>query len=170
MRLSRWGRSPYETEADIALETLALRGLVEVVAEAADSEIVVVHSKIPMGKNEHRNAPSMRLLLTTTSGVDHIDLRYFADQNVKVARLPFARRDAVVESTIAMLLWGLRRLGDLHQKALAGEWARSDLPMISPQNLCGSKVGLVGLGVIGQQVACVLRALGAEVWGCFPVS
>ena len=77
MRLSRWGQSPYETDDDMVRERRALAAHVDVCAPGVDAEIVVVHSKVPMGKDEHLRAPSVRLVLTTTSGTDHIDLDHF---------------------------------------------------------------------------------------------
>ena len=168
MRLSRWGRSPYETEADIRLEAEELSQLVTLVPEGADAEIVVVHSKIPMGPDQHGQAPSMRMLLTTTSGTDHIDLVHFQARGIVVGRLPEARRDAVVDATIGMLVWGLRRMGPMQRAADAGDWTRSSLPVLAPVGLRGARVGLVGLGVIGQVVAEVLGAMGCEVWGTDP--
>lgn len=168
MRLSRWGRSPYETNEDMVLEAEALGALVEVVPEGSDAEIVVVHSKIPMGPDEHGRAPSLRLLLTTTSGVDHIDRAHFASRGVQVARLPEARRDAVVDATVGMLIWGLRGMGEHQAAASRGQWVRSQLPDLAPVGVRGAKIGVVGCGVIGRAVIGVLEAFGAEVWGADP--
>jgi len=168
MRLSRWGRSPYETAADIQMECDVLSTLVEVLPEGADAEIVVVHSKIPFGEREHKRAPSLRLLMTTTSGTDHVDLGYCRSVGLKVARLPEARCHAVVDATIGMMIWGLRRMGPMQHQAQMGRWVRGDLPTLGPIGLRGGRVGVIGLGVIGRQVAEVLGVLGAEVWGSDP--
>jgi len=152
----------------MALEAETLGALVEIAPEGSDAEIVVVHSKIPMGPEEHSRAPSLRLLLTTTSGVDHIDRAHFAARGVQVARLPEARRDAVVDATIGMLIWGLRRMGEHQAAAQRGEWVRSQLPALAPVGLRGAKIGVVGCGVIGGGVINVLEALGSEVWGVDP--
>ena len=168
MRLSRWGWSPYETQEDARLERRCLAPLVTIVPDSADAEIVVVHSKINVGEEEIRRAPSLRLVITTTSGTDHIDLVACARSNIQVCRLPEARRDAVVEATIAMLIWGMRRIGTLQQFADGGDWARADLPDIAPVGISGAKIGVVGLGVIGMRVATVLQGLGATIWSADP--
>ncbi len=168
MRLSRWGRSPYETIQDIEAEAQALGGFVDIVAPGADAEIVVIHSKIAFGESQARQTPSVRLIITTTSGTDHIDLDYFRNLGVSVARLPEARRDAVVDATVGMLIWGLRRRGSLVRRGNDGEWARGELSQLGPIGLNGSRIGLVGLGVIGRQVGHILHALGATVLGCDP--
>jgi len=168
MRLSRWGQSPYETDADIAAEAKALSALVQMLPPGEDAEIVVVHSKIRFGEAELEQAPSCRLVITTTSGTDHLDLQALEARGVAAARLPLARRDAVVETALMMMLWGLRATGPLQAAAQAGRWARAELPGMNMRLLGGRTVGLLGLGVIGARVAAVLGALGADVLGCDP--
>jgi len=168
MRLSRWGRSPYETHEDIREETDLLSAHVDVIAEGADAEIVVVNSTIAMGEHALSRAPSMQLLVTTTSGWDHIDTQAFRRAGVAVCRLPEARRDAVVEATLGMLIWGLRRLGTQGGWSESGLWGRGELPVLGPISLGSARVGVVGLGVIGQRVASMLNSLGSEVWGTDP--
>jgi len=168
MRLSRWGQSPYETDEDMVLERRALEAHVEVCPWGVDAEIVVVHSKVPMGRIEHMRAPSLRLVLTTTSGTDHIDLDHFRNEGVVIARLPEARRDAVVDTTVGALIWGLRRIGVLRQRADEGTWARAELPALAPVGLRGARVGIVGMGIIGSKVAEVLMVMGASVCGIDP--
>ena len=168
MRLSRWGVSPYETEADIQAEAQQLAEWVEVQAPGVDAEIVVVHSKIRFGLAQLERAPSCRLLITTTSGTDHIDLQAMAAAGVTVCRLPLARRDAVVETALMMMLWGLRAAGPMQEAAQAGQWVRGDLPSLNMRLLGGARVGLLGLGVIGARMAQVLLGLGAQVLGCDP--
>jgi D-3-phosphoglycerate dehydrogenase len=168
MRLSRWGRSAYETDEDISAEAVALSEIVTVLPTAQDAEIVVVHSQIRFGAAQLDRAPSLRLLITTTSGTDHIDLAAMQAREVVVARLPLARRDAVGETTIGMLLWGLHRWGALDAAAREGTWARGELPRLAPRLLNSGPIGLVGLGVIGCHVAKLLLALGVEVWGTDP--
>ncbi len=168
MRLSRWGRSPYETDAEILAEADALSALVEICPPGEDAEIVVVHSKIRFGEAELARAPSLQLLITTTSGTDHIDLDVLDARRVRVVRLPLVRADAVVETALAMMLWGRRAMGPLQSAASLGRWVRGDLPSLGMGLLGGARVGLVGLGVIGQRMAGVLQSLGADVLGADP--
>lgn len=168
MRLSRWGWSPYETSEDALQEARALSDLVEVGQGRSDAEVVVLHSKIPAGRALLDAAPSMKLLITTTSGTDHIDLNLMRSAGVTVCRLPEARRDAVVEATTGMLIWGLRGFGVLDKWASDGHWGRKNLPQLAPRLLQSSRIGVVGLGVIGQEVARRLSGVGAEVWGADP--
>lgn len=168
MRVSRWGQSPYETEEDIATEAAALAAYGEVLPFQSDAEVVILHSKVRAGPALLESAPSLRLLITTTSGTDHIDLDAMAHAGVRVCRLPLARRDAVVEASIGMLTWGLRGFGVMDDWAREGVWGRSNLPHLAPRLIRGSRIGLVGLGVIGMRAADQLLSMGAEVWGLDP--
>ena len=168
MRLSRLVWSPYETLADREAERAALAPLVHVLPDGADAEILVTTSNLRIDGPLLDAHPSARLVLTTTSGHDHVDLAALQLRGVILARLPMVRRDAVVEVSLALALAGLHRLGPLQARAAAGAWARKELPALGMRNLSGARVGLVGLGVIGRRLAQVCTLLGAEVWGHDP--
>lgn len=168
MRWSRWGRSSYERDEDLAAEREALRPWVELLPPGEDAEILSVTSKTRVDAALLDRAPSARLVITTTSGYDNLDLDELRARGVAAARLPEARRDAVVETTLAMLLGGLRGLPALQAAAREGRWTRGELPGFGLRSVAGRRVGLVGLGVIGRRLSEVLRALGAEVVGQDP--
>lgn len=167
-RLSRWVVSSYETEADMNAEHEALSPLVAVVGLKADAEILVVTSSIRVDAALLDQAPSARLVITTTSGHDHLDLAALRSRNIAACRLPMVRRDAVVESALGMILEGLRCNDDYREAAAEGAWIRHRMPALSPKTITGARIGVVGFGVIGARMYEVLQALGAEVWGQDP--
>ncbi|NOY26533.1 MAG: hypothetical protein GXP62_11725, partial [Oligoflexia bacterium] len=168
MRLSRLVWSPYETAADRSAERLLLSEIVELVPDDADAEILVTTSNRRVDLALLESHPSTRLVITTTSGHDHVDLIACGQRDVAVVRLPEARRDAVVDVALALVLRGLHRLGTLEARARQGVWARRELPSLSPCKLSGSRLGIIGLGVIGRRLAELGRALGAQVFGADP--
>jgi D-3-phosphoglycerate dehydrogenase len=108
------------------------------------------------------------LVVTTTSGFDHVDLAAARARGVAVARVPLARRDAVVDWSLGAMIALIRRFPVLDRAAVEGRWARDALPALAPRGLAGARVLVVGLGVIGAKLAVVLDALGAEVLGVDP--
>lgn len=168
MRLTRLAFSPYETEADRAAEAEALGAWVDVVPTGSDAEIIVAPSNVRVGVERLESMPSVRCILTTTSGFDHVDLAAARARGIRVGRLPMARRDAVVEVSLSLALAGLHRLEALRAAAAGGRWARSDLAGLGGANLAGVQVGVIGLGVIGRRFAEVCRFLGAQVHGSDP--
>lgn len=166
----RWGRAAYETDADLALEragteALGLGWSLWTGPGAPDlrgCKVLVVHSGTRLGPAEIA-AFGGELILTTTSGHDHIDLAAARAAGVTVARSPLARRDAVVEHALGGMIGLGRRLDALHALGREGVWARAALPGLAPRGIAGAKVVVVGCGVIGSKMADVLDALGAVV-------
>lgn len=172
----RWGQSAYESDEDLALERqgaaalgLDWRGVPES-AEPPDLtgvDALVVTSRVRVDEAV-LEAFGGSLVLTTTSGWDHIDVAAARRRGVVVGRCPLARRDPVVESALGSLIALMRGQPALLSAAGAGRWARSELPTLRPLALAGSRILVVGLGVIGSRMAQVLGALGVEVWGSDP--
>lgn len=172
----RWGQSAYETDADLGLERRAAQALgwnwrsfpdAASVPLWGDTEVLVITSGVQVSARILDDFPG-RLIVATTSGVDHIDLDACKDRGVRVVRLPEARRDAVVEHTLSAMISLMRRLPGLEADASRGVWARSSLPMLAPKGLRGATIAVVGLGVIGQRMVQVLQGLGADVVGVDP--
>lgn len=168
IRWSRWGRSSYERDEDLAAEAAAMAPFVETLPPGVDAEVLSVTSKTKVDAAFLDHTPSARLVVTTTSGYDHLDLVELRARGIAAARCPLVRRDAVVDSALGLMLAGLRVLGPLAAAAREGRWMRGELPALKPRTLAGARVGVVGLGVIGQKMAAVLGVLGAEVLGVDP--
>lgn len=177
MRVLRWGRSAYETDASLALERSGVERIGgeysvhtdrTMVPELGEVDLLVVTSGVRVGRDEVSRLPSGAAVVTTTSGYDHIDVDACVTRGVAVHRMPLARRDAVVEHALAEMIVHQRRLGAMHAAARAGHWARGELPALAPRMLGESRVAVIGLGVIGSRMAEVLGHLGAEVVGVDP--
>jgi D-3-phosphoglycerate dehydrogenase len=168
MKLLRWGWSEYESPALSGLpsgvEVVAVPGPEAPLEEA---EVLVVPSTVRVTAADVTRLGRCRLVITTTSGFDQLDLSALAGAGIPAARLPLARRDAVVETTLAMMLSLTRRLGRFQQAARGDRWERARLADYGA-TLLGT-VGVVGVGVIGSRLAHVLEALGARVLRNDPV-
>ncbi len=107
--------------------------------------------------------PSLKLIVSMSSGVDHIDVDYAEERGVCVANQPEAIAFAVAEHAVMLALAALRGLVASHVWASSGEWASRGWPPWARGGLIrGSTVGVVGLGRIGSLVALYSRAMGAS--------
>ncbi len=154
LTLCRWGRAEYEGD-DLA-------GLgATMVDNPAEAEVVVVPS---IRRVVASDVPRARLVMTTTSGFDNLDVDGLRAAGIRCARLPLARRDAVVETALGMILSLTRRLGAFQAAAADDRWDRPRLGAYRAVRL--GRVGVVGIGVIGNRMCAVLDALGADVVAC----
>jgi phosphoglycerate dehydrogenase-like enzyme len=131
--------------------------------ELAGVRVLVVTSKQQVTAEVLASGAALELVVTTTSGHDHIDLAAAEARDVRVVRCPLARRDAVVDTSLAMGLSLLRDLPALHDRARAGVWARGELPGRSMGLVRDLEVGVIGYGVIGRRATEAWRNLGARV-------
>ncbi len=172
----RWGRSAYETDADLALEAAAAERLGLSFRAAPESKepppLAGVDALLVTSRVRVTDAVlagfSGELVLTTTSGWDHVDVLAARRRGIVVGRCPTARRDAVVEQALSSLLHLLRRQPALDAHARRGHWARAELPALDPLGVRGEEVLVVGHGVIGRRMTDALLALGARVLGVDP--
>ena len=170
--LVRWGKSAYEKGISLDAEHRRVEGLglrcVHLPAHAplealAEANILVVTAGQVVRAAEMDASPRLQLIITTTSGYDHIDIDAARVRGIPVVRLPLARRDAVVEATIGMALSLLRDLPRMQIDAREGRWVRAELPDRNIQRLCDIDVGVIGLGVIGRRLIQVLTVLGTRI-------
>jgi phosphoglycerate dehydrogenase-like enzyme len=174
VHVTRWGRSALESDDALRAERDAVAALghdwafVDPPRHPHGADVLIVHSGVPVDRAALAVLAPGSWVVTTTSGTDHVDLRAAEDLGVGVARCPLARRDAVTGWTLAALESLFRCWPALQIAARAGRWARADLPALAPRTLSQVTVAVVGLGVIGSQVADRLRGLGATVRGVDP--
>jgi phosphoglycerate dehydrogenase-like enzyme len=69
---------------------------------------------------------------------------------------------STIELTFGLMLAVMRRIPQTDQAMHRGEW-----PSFAGRTLSGKKLGIVGLGRIGREVAAIARAFGMEIlaWG-----
>lgn len=162
-----WGRAEYERHLPALPAGVKLMEALGEQAPIEEADIVVVPSRQAVRRAHVPRLKRAKLVLTTTSGFDHVDVVALREAGVAVARLPLARRDAVIQTALGMLLSLNRRFGSLQEPAARGHWDRSELPGWNP-TLLGT-VGVVGCGVIGSVMADLLEQLGARVLRCDPL-
>jgi len=170
MNVLRWHRSAYETDASLALERDLIVGAgatwrihpEKSIPDLNGIDVLAVTSKVKID-DPVCSQLSGKLVVTTTSGFDHIDLAAAARHQVTVARSPLARRDAVVEFALGSLCALSKAMPTMDLAARGNEWARARLPKLGMFCLADSPVAVIGGGVIGQKMARVLRALDADV-------
>ncbi len=128
-----------------------------------DALWVRLRNRIDREVLEH--APSLRVLVTNTTGLNHIDLDAARERSVHVISLrgetDFLRTiRATAELTLALLLALVRKLPAACNHVRAGGWDRYGF---QGHDLFGKTAGIVGYGRLGAVVSSYLKALGMRV-------
>jgi D-3-phosphoglycerate dehydrogenase / 2-oxoglutarate reductase len=134
----------------------------EVVRTPQEDVVAVLTIDEAVGAELMQSMPLLRVVATATVGFDHIDVDAADDRGIAVVSVPDYCTQEVADHTIALLYALLRGVVTLDGDVRRGAWnAKAAGPL---RRLAELRVGIVGLGRIGNAVAKRLRALGAEVW------
>ncbi|XP_057978357.1 glyoxylate/hydroxypyruvate reductase HPR3-like [Malania oleifera] len=106
--------------------------------------------------------PSLRFIVTTSAGLNHIDLPECRRRGIAVANAGTVFSAEVADTAVGLLLDVLRKVSAANRYVRAGLWKISgDYPLGS--KIGGKRVGIVGLGSIGLEVAKRLQAFGCII-------
>lgn len=128
--------------------------------ELRDTEGLVIRSRTKITAQLLDQAPHLKVIVTATSGFDHIDLAETQKRKLIVMHTPEANAASAAELTWALVLACARRVRESHRAVKDGDWRREAL---IGRQLEGSTYGIVGLGRIGGRVARIARAFGMNV-------
>lgn len=105
--------------------------------------------------------PNLGVIANHGVGYDNIDVPVALARGIAVSNTPEVLDDAVAETAIALLLAVRREVVVADRFVRDGRWPAGAFPLTA--QVAGSRVGILGLGRIGQAVATRLVALGCEV-------
>jgi phosphoglycerate dehydrogenase-like enzyme len=105
--------------------------------------------------------PKLRVVARVGVGSDSIDHEAARRAKVAITITPGMNMSAVADQTLAMMLAITRKVVGQDTNVKAGRWER--VGAMTPSELAGKTVGLVGAGAIGQAVARRVRAFDAHV-------
>ncbi|MGI8772618.1 MAG: phosphoglycerate dehydrogenase [Acidobacteriaceae bacterium] len=134
-------------------------------AELADADGLVVRSAVQVDDALLERAPKLRVIGRAGVGVDNIDADSATRRGIVVMNTPGANAIAVAELTLALMLSLARQLPRANALLHAGKWEKKSL---SGSELRGKKLGVLGLGRVGLEVAQRARAFGMELLGHDP--
>ena len=132
------------------------------------NQVIAIGTKVskPVTRNMMEKFPNLRFILTPTTGTDLIDKSFTTVKNIKIISL---RDDPKLlktfYSTREIFLWLLLSImRNAHAGAISvdkGQWERSNF---IGTNLHGKRIGILGFGRIGMQIANLMIGLGCTVY------
>jgi D-3-phosphoglycerate dehydrogenase len=125
-----------------------------------DPNILVVRGK-KVGAETLRAGTALTLVIRAGAGIDTIDVNTASSLGVFVSNCPGKNSIAVAELVLGLLLACDRRIPDQAADLRQGTWNKSEYS--KARGLYGRRLGIVGLGQIGREVAARAQAFGMRV-------
>ncbi|CAN1236667.1 Glyoxylate/hydroxypyruvate reductase HPR3 [Linum grandiflorum] len=101
--------------------------------------------------------PELRVIVTTSAGVNHVDLTECRRRGIKIANAGDTYSNEGADCAVGLLIDVLRKISAGNRYVKGGLWSPiGDYPLGS--KVSGKRIGIVGLGKIGYQVAKRLEA------------
>lgn len=126
---------------------------------------LVVAGEFPLDKHLIESLPNLGLIACFTSGYDGIDVDWARGRGLEVTHAPAVNHEDVADHALGLILDARRQITAGDRALRAGEWT-VDSKTIT-RSLNGAKLGIVGLGLIGQALARRAEACRMQVawWG-----
>lgn len=127
---------------------------------------IVLTNKTPIRKEHLEKASDLRYIGVLATGYDVVDIDEARARGIPVTNVPTYGTNSVAQFVFALLLELIHQTAD-HDELVKnlgwrGDWSVS---LTNFSELSGKKMGILGLGRIGQAVARLARAFGMEVLG-----
>ncbi len=127
--------------------------------ELTDVDVLVVRSNTLVCRELVERMPKLKVVITATHGEDHIDKECLRERKISYYNAP-VQTSYVAQGAIAVILALHTRLVEGDASMKRGEWRKKDLVGCS---IFGKKLGVIGYGRIGREVARLASSLGMNV-------
>ncbi len=105
----------------------------------------------------------MKLIANFGNGVDHIDVTSALRRGVTVTNTPSVLTEDTADMTMALILATARRIAEGARVIPEGRWTGWSPTWMLGRRITGKRLGIVGMGRIGQALALRARAFGMSI-------
>jgi glyoxylate reductase len=152
----------FDTRLNLADKPMSQAELVEAV-KVADVIVPTVTDQIDRSVLSH-SGEQLRLIANFGNGVDNIDVATALQRGITVTNTPGVLTEDTADMTMALILAVPRRLAEGAQVLLGDkDWAGWTPTWMLGHRIWGKRLGIVGMGRIGQAVARRAKAFGLQI-------
>ncbi len=119
--------------------------------------IAVTYHTVPANKAALALFPKLEIIASFGVGYDHVDSTYAREHNIVVTNTPDVLTEEVADVAMGLLIATLREFVKADRYLRSGLWMTQNFPL-SVGSLRDRKIGIVGMGRIGQAVGRRLDA------------
>lgn len=123
----------------------------EQIGQIPDAQALVVRA--PVTAEVLCRMPHLKAIVRCGAGIDGIPKHYAEANGIQVMNTPGANSNTVAEYVFGSVLEVLRDIAGYNQGMRSGDWQRRNIARTHSFELKGRRLGIVGMGAIGQRVA-----------------
>lgn len=136
----------------------------ELIAKAAGCDAILpCHTEHFTSEVVSALPDSVKFVANFSVGVDHCDLEAFKQRGIVVTNTPDVLSDATAEIALLLMLGAARRAGEGERMMRDGTWKDWSPAFMVGKAVTGKRLGIIGMGRVGQTVARRARAFDMEV-------
>lgn len=106
---------------------------------------------------------NLRLIANYGAGVDHIDVATARSRGILVSNTPGVGAEDTADIVMALMLGVVRRIPEGMAEMQSGNWNGWTPMALLGGRLAGRRLGILGMGRVGQAVARRARAFGCQI-------
>ncbi len=125
-----------------------------------DIDILCVRTNIDVCDKVISKLPKLKLIVTRTTGFDHIDCKFANNKNIQVCNVPNYGSKTVAEHAFAHILHLARNISKFDANAKRGEFTKESLKGF---DLNSKTIGIIGGGKIGCNAAKIAKGFDMSV-------
>ncbi|MDO8408815.1 MAG: D-glycerate dehydrogenase [Phenylobacterium sp.] len=154
-------RELFDAELNLSDEPLSRDALVDAV-KRADVLAPTITDRIDADLIAQAG-PQLKLIASFGAGVDHIDVAGAAARNISVTNTPGVLTEDTADMTLALIMVVARRIVEGANVVQAGGFTGWSPTWMLGRRVTGKRLGIVGMGRIGQAVARRAKAFGLQI-------
>ncbi|MFB4169289.1 2-hydroxyacid dehydrogenase [Virgibacillus sp. JSM 102003] len=156
---------PYQDSLDFRMwedeETPVPRDVLLEEVKEADGLLCLLTEKIDRELLE--NAPQVKVVANMAVGYDNIDVGAALEKNVIVTNTPDVLTETTADLAFSLLTAAARRIAEANDYIRAGKWDHWSPYLLAGSDIHGKKVGIVGMGRIGESIAKRAKGFGMPI-------
>ncbi len=106
---------------------------------------------------------NLKLIANYGAGYDHIDIKTALQRGIIVTNTPSVLTTDTADMTMALILAIPRKLREGHEEMQSGSWKGWSPSAMIGMRITGKKLGILGLGRIGQAIAKRAKAFDLDI-------
>jgi glyoxylate reductase len=154
-------RELFDAELNLSDAPMSREALADAVSRA-DVLAPTITDKIDAGLLE-KAGEQLKLIANFGAGVDHIDVPAANARGVTVTNTPGVLTEDTADLTLALIMAVARRIVEGANVAEAGAFGGWAPTWMLGRRITGKRLGIIGMGRIGQAVARRARAFGLQI-------